>query len=48
MRKPKSCQEKPRIVTGLDAEAGKLSRKARNRDRFGSESRKAVKKNPES
>ncbi|WP_214911624.1 hypothetical protein, partial [Bacillus sp. ISL-55] len=47
-RKRKSCQEKPGIVTGLVAKAEKLSRKARNRDRFGIENGKAVKKSSES
>ncbi|WP_232310474.1 hypothetical protein, partial [Mesobacillus selenatarsenatis] len=44
LRKRKSCQEKPRIVTGLAVKAEKLSRKARNCDRFGGENGKAVKK----
>ncbi|WP_286182714.1 hypothetical protein [Bacillus sp. ISL-55] len=33
-------------MTGLSVEAKKLSRKARNRDRFGCGSRKAVKITP--
>ncbi|GAM15401.1 hypothetical protein SAMD00020551_3558 [Mesobacillus selenatarsenatis SF-1] len=33
--------------TGLPEKAEKLSRKAQNRDRFGGESGKAVKKSPE-
>jgi hypothetical protein len=43
-----SCQEKLVIVTGWTVKAEKLSRKARNRDRLGCESRKAVKKSRES
>ena len=45
--KQKSCQEKLGIVTGLVGKAEKLSRKARNCDRFGGGSRKAVKKSSE-
>jgi hypothetical protein len=40
----KSCQEKEVIVTGLDAEGVKLSRKRGNRDRFQVDEVKAVKK----
>ncbi|WP_226679323.1 hypothetical protein [Mesobacillus jeotgali] len=43
----KSCQEKLGIVTGSPGKVEKLSRKARNHDRFGCESGKAVKKSPE-
>jgi hypothetical protein len=42
--KQKSCQEKLVIMTGLRFKAEKLSRKARYYDRFGFQSRKAVKK----
>jgi hypothetical protein len=44
----KSCQKKSQLKTGLREKQEKLSRKQRNRDRFGANTGKAVKKTPES